>query len=153
MDPFSETYNALWSIVEANEDMKNLVRPGNRIKFVKDGPDHDPRSSSGMVAGNSPELLLIPDYFASRLAEANNGAVMVRQFNWTIRTSDILIGKQLFPLEYALWLAMKQARKDLPAQVAKVRSLELPQGSQALPPVEAGGAWLSIWSVEVHYNL
>lgn len=48
VDPFTQVYQSLWAILEANSTFASLVKPGNRIKY--DGTSENPEKFEAMYA-------------------------------------------------------------------------------------------------------
>lgn len=162
MDPFTLVYNELWKILEDHEGLADLVRQGNRIKFSKETGDHDPRRSI-VDHGSTPELMILPDFFTADMHFDNVQSTLDRRWSIVIRTSYRMLNKGLFPVEYQLFLALKQAQQDLKKLKFNgnnlVRHTSLERGSSRLPDVDKthnnpmNVAWFSIWTLTTGLNL
>lgn len=160
-DPFSLIYATFWEAVEENSSLKDMVREGNRIKFIKDGPDHEPRKPM-TTQGSTPELILVPDLFIPTVTLDNAQAEMARSWNWVIRTGDRLLHKALFPVEYNLFLAMLDAKKRFLKLKWKgstlVNHFSIDRGSASIPDIDRETrnplniAWYSIWTMTTKIN-
>ncbi len=161
-DPFTAFYNKLWQVLEAHEGLSALVRSGNRIKFVKDAGDHDPRKS-GVDAGTTPELMIIPDYFTGTLQLNNSQALLDRRWSLVIKTSFRMLNRGLFPIEYELFKALQSGKKELQDFKYNGQNLilhvQLERGSSKIPDVDKENynpyniSWFSMWSVVTRMNM
>lgn len=157
-DPFTQIHRKLWEVVETYEPLVALVKSGNRINFVKEGPDVDPRKT-GISYSDSPELMLIPDFFESSFDIDNTQSEITRTFNWVIRTTRAKLNTGLYPVEWELFKALKAGRKIMIKELSFVRDCQVVRGSARIPNVDVGkygdkGAlWLSLWSMRVVINV
>lgn len=152
-DPFTLVYNALWEAVDSSTILTELVRQGNKIKFIKELADHDPRKVSGL-SGQAPELMLIPDSFDTNFDSTNTGTGIQKIYNFVIRTTDRLLNKSLFPVEWALYLALINGRKEISKVTYKqktfVTNVRILQAEAKLPEQNSSIAgWRCVWVVEV----
>lgn len=153
MDPFSLVYGSLWDAVEASDDLR-VIRQGNRISFLKEiSADYDPRRV-GITANNSPELMLLPDHFNTNFTQDNVSSSLERAFNFVLRTSSILLDKSIFPLEWALFKALRAHKpviEELEFEGKRfVQNMSLGKTTVYLP--EKGAAisgWRCLWTVYV----
>ena len=156
-------YDALWDIVESDDTLTGLVREGNRIKFSRElpTPDYDPRNEV-VRDGNSPELMLLPDYFMGNATATQSHSQIQKNYNWVIRTSSRIASLELFPVEFALWrvLTSKSTYKTLEDlkfnSESFVNNVNISQGSVTIPETGSQGmqvqAWRSIWVMSIGMN-
>ena len=106
-DPFSLTYDHLWSLVEADSELAEFVKPGNRIRLDK----HDPLKRA-IGAGDVPELVLRPLGGADHpLNVTSNQFELNPRWDWVITSGDYLITKKLFPVQWRLFIVMAKFQK------------------------------------------
>lgn len=110
-NPFTQVYNALWTMLEAHTGFTDLVRIGNRIKFT--GTRTDPNKPEIMTA-DLPEVRLIPIGTSPHIQRTSNSGSVVKRFEIQLATGQIRldqegsegIGASLFPIEWEILRAM-----------------------------------------------
>ncbi len=143
-DPFSQIYSALWEALEARQTFKDLVKPGNRIKF------DDRRKLRGQLqAADLPLVALVADAIDPHLFRTSNGSSFKRRFRFEIYTDDVVITDQAFPVEWELIRAVA-AMGDVLTGLAFVKSVRAVQGSAPGPdPDGRSNGWHTAIAVDV----
>jgi len=108
-DPFTQIYNAIWTILENHDGITKRVRLKNRIKLS--GRDPDPYKST-VLDGDLPELLLEPSGGGGFLW-TSSGLQITTTFQLRLAAGDLRIQKQLFPIKWEIIRALKQTRTNL----------------------------------------
>lgn len=152
-DPFTQVYDALWSLPWKRKELCRLVKPGNRITFS--GQDRDPLRPEVSTA-NLPELTLIPISGQPHVQATSNSSFWLARFEWQLATGDKRVNRALYRVTFELlralanWLTVLQALKwkSKPFVVVQiprderigVTERDLNRGIQG---------WSSLWSCEV----
>ena len=75
-DPFTQVYEALWTLLEADGNWTALVKPSNRIKFS--GANPSPRKDEAL-SGDFPEVRIVATWLSPQLnADSSNSRVTAR---------------------------------------------------------------------------
>lgn len=151
-DPFSECYDALWQEIKNSPTIASLVRPGNMISFQND-VEWDPRNPI-VSPGRTPQLMLMADGFEAYQGQLDNRKFRInRNYQWILRTSSLMINKDLQPLEFALFSTFcnKPILRRWEETFPWFLNLEWSNGSQAVPEISKGETvgWQSYWTLIV----
>lgn len=157
-DPFTDCYVQLWNEVKNDPTINNLVRPGNMISFVDDA-EWDPRNPV-ISPGRTPQLLLMADGFTAYEGQLDNKKFgITRNYQWILRTSTLMLNKDLQPLEFALLniFIKKELKKRWAEEFPWFLELSWLNGSQTIPEISKGQTvgWQSYWSltVDMQFNV
>lgn len=85
IDPFNLVYDKLWSLVERNQELKSLIKQGNRIKF--DGLTNQKYEISD---ADLPELALLVNGF-NNFDTTSTSRSIKRNFSFSIATGEYKI--------------------------------------------------------------
>lgn len=101
-DPLTLVYETLWDLLESGERVRELVKPGNRIKLS--GKDRSPFKES-VSTDDFPELTLIPSGGNASIRTTTTGCNIVQRFKVNIASGDQR-ATILLPLKFAVYTAM-----------------------------------------------
>ena len=157
MDPFSLTYQALWTLAEGNSDLASRVKLRNRIRY--DRNDRNPEKRVGADA-DYPELVLVSDGMRGNIHQTSSTSMTVRLYSWYITTGDMRLTERLLPVEFALFKAMC-GWQDVLGQlewsgerfVKRTNLLTITNG--VLRPEQRSHGpmgWAAIWSIETEMH-
>lgn len=105
-DPFVQTYNALWDLAENSQQLTDLVKPANRIKFNQSGPPNRHPIKTQVSQADLPELVLVSTGLEASMHSTSSSSSCIRRFEWIISTGDMVIVDKLLPVEWAIFAAM-----------------------------------------------
>jgi hypothetical protein len=127
-DPFTQTLNKLWDLLESHEEFTNLVRLGNRVKLTAADPDpYKPRAQSADL----PEVRVEPNGGQAELFATSTSTRAVQNYAILVTTGDLRVNKLLFPLKWELMKALSKSGDNLGlAFVKKVRIGELTESTE-----------------------
>ena len=108
-DPFTQIYNAIWTVLENHDGITKRVRLKNRIKLS--GKDPDPQKTN-ILGADLPELLLTPSG-GGTFRWTSSGLQMMTNFQLRLAAGDLRVHKQLFPIKWEIIRALKQTRTNL----------------------------------------
>lgn len=158
LDPFSQVYNALWSLADGSAQLTSLVRPGNMIRL---NDTTRPRSPLKDEVSNAdlPEIVLVSNAVNGNLLNTSSSSMIIRQFQWIIATGDMSVVRRLLPIEFALFSAMC----NWPTVLGSLRWNDQPFVKRCgLVSVDNGltdsernrgiRGWSAIWTVEVEMH-
>lgn len=157
-NPFSLVHDKLWELAEGHEGtseypaLTSLVKLGNRIKL-------DKRQSplKGFIQNSDvPELLLVPDGGSPELNRNSSDTAIIRNYSWIISTGDMRVSEVLYPVEFALFVAMSnycQVLKDLTFEgnrfIQRVRTPSIIHGESDENKNRNIKGWSALWTCEV----
>ncbi|MHA1220127.1 MAG: hypothetical protein ACTSQB_00160 [Candidatus Heimdallarchaeota archaeon] len=147
IDPFTQIYDGIWALLEANTAFTDLVKPRNRIKFS--GTNEKPTKAE-VAFGDLPEVALIPTGGVDEFTLSSSSVALVRTFTIMIATGTLRLNKYLFPVEWACLKALHAGVDDLNLSfVQKFRvgnSTQYPDNDE----LNRGSAgWSSVIDIEV----
>jgi len=147
IDPFTQIYNGIWVLLEANTSFTDLVKVGNRIKFS--GTNEKPTKAE-VTFGDLPEVALIPTGSSDNFTLSSTSVELVRTFTIMISTGTLRLNKYLFPIEWACLKALYAGVDSLNLSfVDKFRvgaSTQYPENDE----LNRGSAgWSSVIDIEV----
>ena len=102
-DPFTLVYNRLWELVEATPEFTDMVKVKNRIKLT--GLASDPMKNE-VNDGDLPEVILSFQGLIGNLHSTSHTTSFDVRYNWVVSTGSRLVDTRLFPLQWALCIAM-----------------------------------------------
>lgn len=85
IDPFNLVYDKLWSLVERNEELKALIKVGNRIKF-----DTNVATKGELSDADLPELALLVGGFFDYQTTSTSRSIK-RNYSFSIATGEYKI--------------------------------------------------------------
>lgn len=154
--PFSDVYDALWTMVEAHSGLTDIVSTGNRIKFNDDmnrGPTKNNTSSA-----DYPELRLVPSGTVADLPSSSSGSTITRSWTWEIYTGDMRLtyDSGLDDIEWFLIQAhncpntlFELEYEGEAGYVKRVTFTDNSIGFDLLDPERKINGWQSVWTVSV----
>lgn len=160
-DPFTQVYDALWELAETTPTFTRLVKLGNRIKYTSP-TGRNPEKSSTLSDGDFPEVILSSEGLNANMWNTSNSSMCVRKYSWLITTGDFRLSYRLYPVEWAVFVAMHGWREKLGALLWAGKSyckrmaitdvlngIIRPKSEIASPE-----GWSAIWSceVEMHFD-
>ena len=109
-DPISITYDALWDLLEGNEDFCEIVKIGNRIKFS--GENRAPLKDT-QATNDYPEVRIISRTSEAHLIRTSNGSSLKKQFVIQVLTGEQRLTELLYPLEWLIYCIFSKAFSTL----------------------------------------
>ncbi len=152
-DPFTQVYEALWTLLEADGNWTALVKPSNRIKFS--GANPSPRKDEAL-SGDFPEVRIVATWLSPQLnADSSNSRVTAR-FEIQVASGDQRFDAALFPVLWETLRALHGYRAALMALTWGGRSFVLRVQSKDVsvsigqPDLQRGYRyWAGMWGCEV----
>jgi hypothetical protein len=153
MDPITQVYNALWTLLESHAPLTQLVELRNRIKFS--GTNTDPVKAEVLTA-DLPELRLVPLSGSSYLTRTSSSSTILQQFRVELSTGDQRVDAALFPIQWEVyralcnWVTTLQALKwNSKAYVTTLKAGEHQQGVTNTDLQRGIKGWSLLWSCSV----
>lgn len=146
-DPFTEIYDAIWSLLEGNDRFCDLVALGNRVKF---SGDDDPRIKvEKLLPSDAPEVRVVAGAINPHLFRTSNGSSIKRTFRVEIYTDKLTQTAGIFPVEWSIIQAVTGG-KDKLAGLDHVKTLRfVNERDPGLDPTRRSRGWYSVLAVEV----
>lgn len=101
IDPFTQIYDAIWDLLEANEEFTSLVKLGNRIRF--DGSVRNPLKERVSNA-DFPEVILVMVGGEINQKFSSTSVQITKTFRVMVNSGTLKASVHLFPIE---WAALK----------------------------------------------
>jgi len=121
-DPYTQVYNALWDLLEAQTGLTKKVRFGNRIKLTGDNPQPYRREA---LNADFPELVIEP-VSGGEITYSSTAIMIGQNFTIGIASGDLRLQKQAFPLKWEIIKALYKTRGNLDLDfVTQVRLRDL----------------------------
>lgn len=98
VDPLTQVYKSIWSILEAESSFTDLVKPGNRIKYFD---KTQPEKKEAQYA-DTPEVELLPIPMEMNIPNTNLHSRLTADYELIIRSGSNRLNAQLFPLEWVI---------------------------------------------------
>lgn len=134
-DPFTQTLEKLWQLLEEHEGFSALVRLGNRIKGGAAG-------KTASLPADLPEVRIEPAGGKVELFATSSSSRAVQEFSIIVSTGDKTAEAAMFPLKWQLLKALGDAGDNLGLSfVRKVRVTDL---AEKAPPKAGWAAWLTV---------
>ena len=132
-NPFNLVYTAMWDMIASNENLTNLVREGNRIRF--DVTQNSNPLKKNVADGDLIEVILAPVGFGDIMMQrTSNSTSIVKRFAWLISTGDMRVHKRLHVVEWAIIVGMLGWKERLAALQWKdknfVKRADIIEGSE-----------------------
>lgn len=134
-DPFTQTLEKLWQLLEEHEGFSALVRLGNRIKGGLAG-------KAAPQPADLPEVRIEPAGGKVELFTTSSSSRAVQEFSIVIATGESQVEAAMFPLKWQLLKALGGAGDNLGLSfVRKVRVTDL---AEKAPPKAGWSACLTV---------
>lgn len=157
MDPFSQVYNALWSLAEGSDRLTEMVRLGNRIKFNQ--TDYSNPLKNEVGEADLPELVLVSTGSSGNIHQTSCSSMFTRTYEWIIATGDASVINVLLPLEFILFAAMTNWQSVLGpltwqglSFVKRANLLNINNGLTDSERNRGIVGWSAIWGIEVEMH-
>lgn len=157
-DPFSMVYTALWDLAEAYDGLTELIKIGNRIRYDSDNRQPEKRTTQD---ADMPELILTTTGLSANIWDSSSTSKVVRRYSWIAYTGDYRVDCRLFPVEWALFVAMhgyKQVLNALEYRDARfckrtnildvINGVIRPEHTSQVAP----RGWSAVWACEVEMH-
>lgn len=155
-NPLVDVYDALWRLPEACELFTDLVKPGNRIKYLNIARDPNKKQ---IAAGDLPEVILAPSTAQIKMHETSHTSKVVMQYRYLISTGDYRYTEILCPVQWALICALIGWKEILGAltwegvqYVKRADILSVSQGESDKERNRGIVGWSAIWGCEVEMH-
>lgn len=111
-DPFTETYDALWTLLEGDTELASAVRLMNRIKLT--GTNPKPAKESVQNA-DLPELMLMPTGGAMDLIATSTSTKIEQVYALRLATADVRVSQagSIFPAKWEMLKALTNIKRTL----------------------------------------
>ncbi len=145
-DPFTQTLDKIWDLLESHTGFTDLVRLGNRIKVSGTNPDpYKPRPQSADL----PEVRVEPEGGKVELFATSSSSRATQDYAVSLVTGDVRVNKQLFPLKWEMMKALSKSGDNLGLSfVTKVRVREVGE-SVGQEDHRVKRAWSGKWIISV----
>jgi len=150
IDPFTQIYNAIWTVLENHDGITKRVRLKNRIKLS--GKDPDPQKTN-ILGADLPELMLTPAG-GGGFSWTSSGLQMQPSFRLQLAAGDLRVHKQLFPIKWQIIRALKQTRTNL--GLSFVTNIEITDIGESTDNAESDRGtpqWTGLFEILVHAYL
>lgn len=147
-EPWGQVLTALWEVLESRPSLTSLVKPGNRIRF-----DNRIRKST-LQAADVPCVAVVADAVDPHIFRTSNGSSFKRTFRFEIRTGEVDITAQAFPVEWEIMKAVAAiwnvTPPEKPLDLDFIRSIKAVQGqAPTADPDGKSNGWYTVIGVEV----
>ena len=149
-NPIQQVYDAIWHLIESNEELTELVKLNNRIRFEDRDPMKDEISTSDL-----PEIRLVPVGGSSSQGISSSQDRLIKRFRIDISsgTQDV---SELFELEWRLFCALSPWQEVLYGLtlngckfVIACRGLSIREGITQSDLNRGIRGWSSMWECEI----
>lgn len=151
LDPFSQLYNALWTMVERNRELKKLIPEGNRIRY-----QHESELKEQPNFADRPELQLLSGGGSFGGRDNNTSRSVTKEFVWGITTADFRVNQLFNKVSWELFRSMSDWECVLCnlswCNCRFVQNFRLisAEDSLLMTQLDKGlDGWSSLWQVEV----
>ena len=96
-NPIKKLYDALWEMLDDSTELKELVKPGNQLKWMENHTWKDQ-----ILDADLPEIQIVPVTVTPHLQRTSNMSSMLEQFAIRVATGDQRIDKNLFDIRWAV---------------------------------------------------
>jgi hypothetical protein len=151
-DPWTQTLDRLWAILEANALFTSLVRPGNRVKLT--GPGDGNPLKDNVQEGDLPELYIEPTVETAQFATSSKSVRLAPSWSFHLATNDMRVSARVGPVKWAILKALHDAGEHLGLDF--VTSARLTTGLlSSYDPMENRGTkgWTALLTVTVTWDL
>lgn len=152
-DPFTIAYEGLWALLETWEPFTELVKSGNRIKYV--GSSRNPEKPE-VSDGDMPEVRIIPVSTLTHVKRTSNLTSCLQKFEIGISTGDQRLHVRHFPVKWAILRALTNWQASLTILtwngktfIKIARPTEVSEGVSEFDANRNIRGWSSVWSCEL----
>ncbi len=152
-DPITQMYAALCELLKASEEINELVKPRNFIRF--DDPEDATPLKQTIGNADLPEVQVWSEAAGGQLCSSSNSSRMTRQFTIVLVTGSYRVHQRLFPLEWAVYKSLVAWERNLGSLtylgerfVANVKLLGSNAGDSDAARNRDIRGWTSLWRVE-----
>lgn len=157
-NPFTDVYNALWTLLLRNPLVDQMVKVGNRVNFSS-LTNRDVIKQT-VADSDLPELTLIPEGTSDvNLGCTSSTSKIKRRYSFICVTGDYRLAYRLLPLEWFIFASMTGWRETLTAlqwhgtpYVKTANLVSLVDGETDSRRVKGLKGWTAIWSCEVEMH-
>ncbi len=114
-EPFTEVYDAIWTLLESQSGFATRILAGNRIKLTGDGLD--PRKET-ILDADVPEAYLEP-VAGGEWHWTNQALRFTQLYELTITSGDFRLDRSLFPLKWEIIKLFGKNRTNLDLDYVK----------------------------------
>lgn len=149
-------HEALWTLVDKHEPLREMVKIGNRVTFL--GRARDPQKDRVQVA-DLPELRLMPTTIVPWQFRTSTTSTLMIRWQWLLSTSSLELDAEsgIFDIVWELWRACHNWKQVLQALYWEgqqfVHLMKSPEATIAMPTAELiernVSGWVALWSAEV----
>ena len=150
-NPIKKLYDALWEMLDDSTELKELVKPGNQLKWMENHTWKDQ-----ILDADLPEIQIVPVTVTPHLQRTSNMSSMLEQFAIRVATGDQRIDKNLFDIRWAVYGAMSNWATRLAALtwnsnkfVKLCRPRSITEGMIEGTADRGLTGWFSVWAAEV----
>ena len=153
-DPYSQVYNALWTMVERSTKLKQYIPLGNRIKY-EDISD----VKESIQDADMPELALISGGGNFGNADNSTQRSCAREYIWALTSGDLRVNYLLNPIQFEIFRCMVDWECVLCNLqwcncrfVTKCKLVSAEDGLLMQELNRAIPGWSSLWTVQVDFQ-
>ena len=154
-EPFTMVYDALWAMLEANEDFTDLVPVGNRIKY---GNDNRSPEKDEILNSDLPEVRIVPVGVTPQPRRTSTSSAVLKRFAIQITSDTRGIHDTFHPIEWQIfkslvdWITVLSALRWNEKRFAvKCTFMTAPEGLHVSSATDKRGitSWATVWQCEV----
>ena len=101
-DPFTQTYTAIWTVLNAHTGFTNLVKVANQIRF---DTGTVPLTKDSIQSGDVPQVGLLPAGGATEFKKDSSGFSIVKDFQLGFIAGFQQLQLSFFPLQWEIYRA------------------------------------------------
>lgn len=156
-NPFTAVYDALWTMVERNTMLMELIRANNRVKY-----DDVMGGKKNISDGDLPELVLLSSGGESNVMNSSGTSKFDRKYTWALATGEYQINPYYNTVSWELYRAMVDWDKVLCALVWPVDSdwhyvvrtnlLSVDEGTMMIDENRGISGWAGMWQIDVEMH-
>ena len=129
-DPFTQVYDKIWDMLEANSSFTDMVKIGNRIKVS--GTDPHPLKKEVMDS-DIPEVMILPRGGLHHINFSSSSVRLGRVYTIAITTNNLAANRYLFPLEWIIFGVFVSSNQTL--DLTFKATYELSQSDQTIEDI------------------
>lgn len=155
-NPFTQVYNALWTLVNAHPDIGDKFKTGNRITFGTD--DREPFKRT-IAASDVPELVLTQDGGPIEMYSTSSTTKVTRDYSWLVSTGDFRINHFLNDVEWMLFVAhlgwkthLTSLQYNSNSFVKRCEIIDIRSGISDAQRNRGLNGWSTVWKVRVEMH-
>lgn len=100
-DPFTQTYEGLWTLVERNLTLKRYIALGNRVKFDEKNAIKEEISDADV-----PELSLMLAGASPGTANSSTSRSIIKQYIWGVASGSFTLNPGYNIVAFELWRSL-----------------------------------------------